>query len=324
MTDTSRYLPSFGKSKRRSLVGKVARVSGLALLLSLGFGAFLARTGQARATDAMVDFGGELLRVGDRQIAGTLERDNYRVVMNGQPIDVATAGTTRSMKEVLTYFEAQCKAHGAGLKTTGLDGTLATLPEQEGPSAFWTMRVERGRRGYVACVATDHEVSGPEEVDRITQAAKTFNLGSLGSTRYIAAEQTPTGTRVVASATDGSFDLKKFAPAKGDAEGLDFPDVPRPEGSRRVLSASVDGAPAAVNVYSVHRDAATVRAEVEASLKAKGWAPALKPPAEVPDLGRAYSRGPFDLITTVNDMGEGKSGVSYAISKMVGTVSVGR
>jgi hypothetical protein len=73
-------------------------------------------------------------------------------------------------------------------------------------------------------------------------------------------------------------------PKAGDAPGVDFPDLPRPPGSRRILSAWEEGQAPAVNIY----ESSTLKPDqldkfYRAELPKLGWEAAI-PPSKGSDL----------------------------------------
>jgi hypothetical protein len=76
-------------------------------------------------------------------------------------------------------------------------------------------------------------------------------------------------------------------PATGDAPGTDSSIVPRPAGSRRTLSASVDGYPASVRIYESLAERGTLERMYDETLRAKGF---VKVEQTDPRGGAAYLR----------------------------------
>ena len=94
------------------------------------------------------------------------------------------------------------------------------------------------------------------------------------------AERSPRGgSRVVTLWSEGSLDLGRMFPAAGDAPGTDSSVVPRPAGSRRTLSASVEGFPAAIRIYESAASPDELVASAGAALRAAGFVEATSPGA---------------------------------------------
>jgi hypothetical protein len=71
--------------------------------------------------------------------------------------------------------------------------------------------------------------------------------------------------------SDGPLPIGRMFPAEGDAPGTDSTLVPRPAGSRRTLSAAIDGYPAAVRIYESSQDAEAMARAAAPALMAKGF-----------------------------------------------------
>ncbi len=91
--------------------------------------------------------------------------------------------------------------------------------------------------------------------------------------RYVFAERSRNGgAHFVVFWSEGELNLFDMFPAAGDAPGQDPPDVPRPEGSRRILSAWEHGEPASMTIYAGgRRDAASLERWYRKRLTDDGW-----------------------------------------------------
>ena len=160
------------------------------------------------------------------------------------------------------------------------------------------MRGEDGRRGFVACLA---RVAAPE---------------GAPAYRYVYAQPGAERTQVVRFWTDGPLDLEALLPEAGDAPGSDAPDVPRPPGARRILSARELGEPQQITLYetggAAPRDLAAWYRE---RLAAIGWRP-LEPAAGagggVLVVGRGGSLAA--LVFSVGEAGDGGGTVAILTS----------
>jgi hypothetical protein len=105
---------------------------------------------------------------------------------------------------------------------------------------------------------------------------------------------------VIAAWTEGPFRFGALFPkGAGDAPGSDPSGAPRPDGSRRLLTASLESVPYGVRVYDAPGPAADVLAAYDRAMPASGWSPV----AGVADglaragrPGRAYAREGVDLL----------------------------
>lgn len=313
-------------------VGRLGRTCLATSFVFAVFGGVAARIGYARMNDAALHFGDELLKLSSPsdgavgaaplrtgELSGEVEGDVYRMNLNGQAISITSATTDRSPSVVLDYFERECKARADGLgeRFTALYDTLRDMPPSSGNPGFATLRDERGPKGFVVCFATARSMSTTEQIRALTDAATSGDIGRIGDVRYVVAESAGEGSNVVSAWTHGSFNVREMFPPKGDAPGKDWPMAPRPAGSRRVLTAFVEGAPYGVNVYQLSDPADRVREAVERDFLGRGWTKAYVPP-QVQAASRAYARDGVDLVVTATDDPAGGTAVSYVSSVMPG------
>lgn len=164
--------------------------------------------------------------------------------INGAQIDVRSGHSQDSLHALLDRAEADCRLVSAGLyersqrakRRTGLsDGIL---------------RVEDSKEGLVACLPLGvREASWPELAARLEAFSRDGDLEVLGGVRLLRAEARQAGAFFVLVTTQGPVPLLRMFPAQGDAPGLDFEDIPRPQRARRVLSAWQQHGSPAINVY---------------------------------------------------------------------------
>jgi hypothetical protein len=306
--------------RKRDRAARVIRTLLMAAVLLCGFGLFALRSAYARANDAALIFSQQLLAL-DSSGAGAVQGEATRLNMNEQQVLVNSTATPRPIREVLDYFEVQCRDHAQGMTGTfaHLDGSLRTMAPSSGASGFGVMKRVAGDKGLVACLSADHALEKEEMAARLEQAVVTGNLGKLGGLRYVAVETAGAGSHVVALWTEGDLNLARMFPKEGDAPGRDWPGTPRPAGSRRLLSAYAEGTSYGVNVYTVPGEAGAVRASIDDDLHRAGWT-GFALPKGVPDVGSGYWRPGAtgaDLVVAVKDAGGGKSSVSYVYSTMV-------
>jgi hypothetical protein len=311
---------------RRPFLGWVVRgvrVAAAGALIMAGFSAVLLRSSMAKASDAAMSFGDELLGVSSHDLSGTLNGDVYRLSLNGQRFDTSNATTQRPLSEVLAYFQASCNQHAGGMvdQFENLAPTLRDLPPGAGSEGFATVRESHDERGFVFCVAPSHSLTTKEKLDSLVLMSKTSDLGKAGDLRYVAAQSKGGVTRVVTVWTHGSFNLLSMFPRDADAPGEDLVMVPRPDQGRRLFSGHIDGTPFGTNVYQVSGAPKDVVTSVDTGLQAAGWKYMPIDP-HVPQVSRFYSYGDkVDLVVTVNADSHGGSSVSYMLSAMVPTVS---
>jgi hypothetical protein len=308
--------PTLEKGKRRGRLLRLLKTGLMASVVIGAFGAVALRAGYARANDAALLFGEQLLSM-DQTATGTIDSEAYRLSINLQPVSIASATTLLSQDQVLDYFQHACEEHAGKLdqRFASLRDTVHNLTPSEGAPGYGTVRGMRGSHGFVVCMAPDHALTQEEKFARVKDAAASGDWGKLGDVRYVATEKAGPGTHVVAAWTTGTLRLADMFPKSGDAPGRDWAHAPRPAGARRVMSSFAEGTTYGVNVYEADGAPEVVREGVKRGLESEGWK-FLETPKLVPQLGDAYSVGGDDLVVTVHESRKGKSAVSYVYSTM--------
>jgi hypothetical protein len=302
---------------------RVMRATLAAAAVTTCFGFIALRTGYARASDVAMNFGDELLHLGERNPSGEVTDSVYRLNINGQQAETANGFTTHSVSEVLDYFKVQCDEHAEGLvdKFASLDSSMVDLQPAGGAAGYATIRNEQPSQGYVFCASADHDLSQSEKVMRLKRLADSGDLGSLGDIRYVAVRKVEGGSHVVAAWTHGSFNVFAMFPRDRDAPGEDFRSAPRPDNSRRIFAGHVDGAAYGANIYQVKGEPDVVFESVDATLKTAGWK-AIPIYKRIPKAAHAYSMGDkLDIIVSVNKASHDNSSVTYVVSQMASTAS---
>ncbi len=313
-----RLRTGLGKWTFRSI--RMALASSLVLA---AFGAVAVRVNIARASDVGMGFGDQLLAVGEHGASMNLASDVYHVRFNGQTLHSTNTTTHLPMHDVLTYVATQCKEHARGLSDTfqHIDQSLHDLKPTTGEEGALILHREYPTRGFVFCAAPDHSLTLPELMHRLEKAGRSGDFSRVGDIRYVAVEARAGVSHVVTAWTDAPFRFREMFPPEGDVPGEDFGGVPRPDGSRRMLSASVEGAPAGVNSYLAQGSPDEVLAHLETKLLSQGWK-TVAMPAAVPAVGKAYTLGSqTDLVVTAKDATEGMTNVGYVVSRSIASVS---
>ena len=135
-------------------------------------------------------------------------------------------------------------------------------------------------------------------------------IAKLGKFRYVIVDRGPgaTKTHVLEQWTEGEFNLSRLFPAEGDVEGSDLPEVARPEGGRRILDASVEGATIGVRVYEAPGAPAEILAKYDRDLGGKGWKNVELSPKDGLTM-RVFDQGPADLFITASQSRDGAGSV---------------
>jgi len=246
----------------------------------------------------------------------------YLVRVNGAEVHWASARTNQSVEAVLNRYEEYCRKSPSMLGTvmhdvpSALEGQVALKKNDPARSAI--VREASADRGMVACFVDENaaaEGTTPERLRLQLQAfAATGDIAALGRFRYVFAERGKNGaTRVVTIWADGSLNIGRMFPAEGDAPGTDSSIAPRPIGSRRTMSASIEGFPAAVRGYETKESHAAVLAQFDAGLREAGL-------TRVDGIDSAKGAAAWlredgtEIILSLSSAGEGRTSVGIVES----------
>jgi hypothetical protein len=255
---------------RRQRAAGVVRVAAFGFVVSLIGMVVAGRHVYAAYAEGALRVGHELDGFGD-----TLSNAKT-VYLNGAAMNVSTAFTDQSPKEVLDRFQALCEGHPSFLSRAMMD-IPATLhdPKTDGLRArglrLTVVRKDVDGEGALSCF-TDDRPSGLRGLqDRIRAFARSKDLSEFGRFRYVYARSTPHGTHVRTIWTDGAMNLGEMFPARGDAAGSDSRIVPRPPDAKRILSAGSAEVPYGVHMYDSPASFEATAAFYEGELTARGW-----------------------------------------------------
>jgi hypothetical protein len=264
-------------------VMRVARVSAyLAVVFAVG-ALFAARSVYGAVKESGLAVGGELVKLAD--VIGPTSR----VRVNGEVVNVASKMSALDVGAVLDRFEAMCRENGRGF-----DDAMVAAHGMERAFVVRNEEAHGGRvRGMVACLARDRSATMARDA---ADFAATGDLAKIGKLRYVVAERSAGATRthVVTAWTEGAFHVGRMFPREGDAPGSDAAEG-RPRDARRLLTASVEGAPYSVRIYDAAGSVESVLAEYDRAMPAHGWQAIPGVTAEVKG-GRAFSRDGVDTM----------------------------
>jgi hypothetical protein len=285
---------------------RVVRLSTFCAVVGGALTLLAARSVYGSVTESVFALNHELSRR-----AGALDRQSYRVQLNGQGMMTSSHMTDDSVRSVLDAAETQCRA-----KSGGLEKDVARLPQvalaKLTSFVFGVVRREWDNRGYVACFERDADRGLAGLASDLGDVARTGDVGKLGTFRYVSVDRGPraTKTHVLRQWTEGRFDLKTAFPAEGDVPGNDLPEVPRPDGARRILDASVEGSSFGVRVYDAPEPQSAVLARYDRDLTAKGWKKVDLVEKDAATM-RVFDQGGADVFITATPSGD-RSTVSIA------------
>ncbi len=231
---------------------KVLRLSAFLVCVYAGVLLVVGHHARAQVGEVLFGMGEEMLRY-----EGAHRIDAPRtLVLNGQPIRLASAVTRHDLDRVLDWYEARCTEHDGELGEQIREIVEGNPEIDDVDSSLFdaTLREQDGGRGFVACLDTGTERLDVESLaERFEKFRRSLDVSELGDLRYIYGEENEDGTFFVAFWTEGSFRIAEMFPAQGDAPGRDPDGVPRPPDGRRILSAWEDGQPQSVTMYGESR-----------------------------------------------------------------------
>lgn len=235
---------------RRAVRAGAGLVRAAAVLLVL---VGIAVVGTARAAERHVGerfaaFGESLLAIDGFRTHSAPRR----LGLNGMELGVVTLSTSLDVPSTLDRLEAVCSRGGLISPET----LLGRKPEGATVRAFerftrGILRQETDERGVVGCIDTGERLDPSTLDERLAALGKTGDLGELGALRFVFVRRARGTTTALVLWSDGSLPFLRAFPKTGDAPGRDLDDVPRPMGSRRLLSASELGAPYAIALYEL-------------------------------------------------------------------------
>lgn len=287
---------------------RVTRLAVYFMVVAALLGVVAGRIAYAHAKQTALDTGRELVRLTD---TGKLTGVN-RLRINGALVNVSSSVSNLSHQAVLDRFQKECEDHADGMadEFTSLHSELAAAPKNQGFPGIGVLRQDDDKAGMVVCFAIGRAASETEIYARIAEFAKTGDLASLGSVRYVTAKKgASTNSHVVALWTDGAVNVKQMFPDQGDAPGNDAPGVLRPPSSRRLMTAYAEGAPYGVRVYesTLGRDA--ILGEFDKVMPSTGWMAYPRAVENVP-TARSFSKEGHDILVATEPSGSGGTMVS--------------
>jgi hypothetical protein len=255
------------------VVAGLARASAYLAVVAALVAFFAARALHARIGEQTLAAGRELAQFKD------LLQGIHRVVLNGESVYVAGAVTQQTMAEVLDRFERQCAARSGGLaqEFDALSETDREKMIEKAPFAFGhrlgIVREAREKEASILCVEQRDGRGLIDLVARLQAFAASGDASEVGNLRYVYVRPTDTGkTQVLTTLTEGSFNLYKLLGA-GSAEppGTDPPAVPRLPGSRRMMSAALEGSMYGAYLFTSSRSPADALQFYDSGLPGRGW-----------------------------------------------------
>lgn len=258
--------------KRKHLAG-LARMFGYFSVLGIVCAGVSVRNARAEVGDKSIALGRQML-----ELANATQHDVTKVNLNGQPMFIGSSIGKDSVQGVLSRYEQHCKTNAAQSVESWKElGGKTDEQKKEDVTGFTTsglMRSGGDQEGTVICfVRSDQSKASAKEAFK--SFTETGELGALGQLRYVYAKKTSKGnTHVLTAWTTNKFNLNEILPKEGggDVPGSDFGgDIPRINGSQRILSTMVEGTSFGVNVYRSDMAPKDVAKLYDTELTQKGW-----------------------------------------------------
>lgn len=233
---------------KRVLVASM-RVCCALVVLGAALGALALVHGRAEADERVMSLGAHLLSYA----RGTQLEAPHTLVINGLQVHVVAGSTRDSVSALLDTFHARCRDASGGL-----DRWPDALPRGRRGARIAAqaldpvLRHADRRGGYVACLELGREtVPVRDLLERVQRFLRSGDLFDVGDLRFAWAFAGERSTTFIGLYTEGSVPLPVLFPAHGDAPGADVSGVPRPAGTRRIVSAfQRDAAPMLVSYQS--------------------------------------------------------------------------
>jgi hypothetical protein len=242
------------------------RVLVYGLFVAAACSASYVRRVSAATEESLGRVGPELLDLGEVLGSGT------PVVMNGSTIVAGGRHVRMDLHEALDRAEAGC-GQGSMPGPTDLGAYAPGGSSRSMPHRLGVWRHEGDRTGWVLCIVPNHSRGDVGRwIEGVREFAHTGDLAAVGEFRYVFVRRsTLDGTDVAGLRTVGRFDLRNMLLFDGDAPGRDLDGVPRPPGSRRILSAQLLGKSYGINSYDCVRPASTELVRYDDVLSSLGW-----------------------------------------------------
>jgi len=212
-----------------------------------------------------------------------------RVIINGSPIFFRTSVAQGSLGAALEGVHQECQS---GDRTTMLGRAgLPTGRDDQKAAGTSELRLTRfdhqATEGGAAMLCVFHETGGAPPPS-----------GASPPVRYTLAKQADERTvSLITIATESSVPIETLFPAEGDVPGGDFDGVPRPNGSRRVFAASIEGESYGVRIYETRGALEDAVAAYDREMIAQGWSVSHSVASAMPDA-RVYLRGPVEMVAS--------------------------
>lgn len=277
------------------------RVLAYTSVVSIAVGAVTAHKAEAA-------LGEQSLAIGENfaNLMGNMQ-DAHLFNINGQTVHTSSSHSLEGKKALLDKFEAACKAEEGG--DAPVWNEIPDHPEQSAlptstlSSLIPIVRHDQGDKGTVVCITPTKTASERTLHDSWKAFQASGNLNEIGRLRYVFVTEGTAGSTVLMIWTEGDFNMKALMPQPGhDSPGEDPKVLMRPQGSNRIVNATVAGLPYQVYGYQSSDSTDKVMADYDKQMFAAGWMSVANPMmVDAPNaggIGHAYMKnGAIGYVT---------------------------
>jgi hypothetical protein len=318
------------RARNRRVMGALRVMAFFSVLGGIGM-VFSLRTARAQIERRTQDVGQKLLS----QLGPLALDEPQRVRINGQDMFIASTVTYLAPQDVTGRLQSYCREHSGGLAQAigrlpaRVDG-VALSEEIRDPSRWMTVASDprNTELTQIMCFARDDQGTLKGFIERLDGFMTSGDLSLLGNMRYAIARRTEAGkTHVLATWTEGHFNIQAMFPSTGDAPGKDSPHAPRPPESVRLLSAEIAGHPYALRLYESSQEPERVLSFYDRAMKERGFSRESvwleheddERATSTPTYARAFAKdGGLLLVSALTEPTQGKS-TQVAVIELGGT-----
>jgi hypothetical protein len=222
----------------------------------------------ARADELASDAGARMLAYGrEHALQGA-----HTLMLNGLALRLVAGTSQDPPARVLAALGERCRARDGQLTLQLQERARGKLPPRIASRAFDPVLQLGGEHGgFLGCLDLGAQRVEPSELlARARRFAREADVAELGALRFVWTRREQRATRYVALWSDGPLPLARAFPRSGDAPGTDLADLPRPAGSRRILSAWQVGAAPLLVSYEDRAPVQRALPSYAATLRARG------------------------------------------------------
>jgi len=295
-------------NRRTTRFWGAVRVIAFLSFVSFTMTAFTLRSVYGDVKESAFRLGRDMLKLGD--VLGPPQP----VLLNGATIYAGGRHVNVGVKEFLDRFEKDCEERSAGfeddLRMVPPDRLRALPDEWRHPERLGVMRLEADdKEGMLSCLVRPDDARGVRALLARMQAfIETGDASRMGHVHFVFARKNERlgGSDVVTVWNDGPLQIDQIFEAEHDVPGRDTEGAPRPPGTRRVLSAEVQGVPYGYRVYESEQSSANVLAFYDKAMSDWGWEPFAAPPDDEGTLDhqRAFLKGNAALFIDAESDGD--------------------